>query len=296
MTVPVEEQSESPRAPAWRQPDDPAPARDGPEFARPDIHEVCPYLRAAGGSWRSATPHREHRCGAVEPPAALTPDKQRRLCLSAEHGGCPTFRAARASRAALLAPGIDPAAVAAADAARRPIARGSALILERPRLSGPTARWPLDRAMSQAALVALMVVAFVAVAIARFSGPQAAAIAEPTATASASASPTPRSTPRVTPSPSLAPSLAPSAPPASAGTSPVASGAVSGATGTPTVSTPTVSTPTVSTPSFKTTYVVKSGDNLYGIAGHFGTTVAAIKEINGLTSNSLKVGQELKIP
>ncbi len=283
MTVPVEEQSESTRAPDWRQPDDPATGRDGAEFARPEIHEVCPYLRAAGGSWRSATPHREHRCGAVEPPATLTPDKQRRLCLSPEHGGCPTFRAARASRAAMLAPGIDPAAVAAADAARRPIARGSALILEHPRLSAPTARWPLDRAMSQAALVAVMVVAFVAVAIARFSGPQAAAVAQPTATASATTSPTPR----VTPSPSLAPSSAPSAvPPASAGASPAASGAVSGATGTP----------AVSTPSFSTTYVVKKGDNLYGIAGHFGTTVSAIKELNGLTSNDLHIGQELKIP
>jgi hypothetical protein len=187
----------------------------------------------------------------------------------------------------MLAPGIDPAAVAAADAARRPIARGSALILEHPRLSAPTARWPLDRAMSQAALVALMVVAFVAVAIARFSGPQAAAVAQPTATASATASPTPRPTPRPTPSPSLAPSAAASAaPPASAGTSPAASGAVSGATGTP----------TVNTPSFRTTYIVKKGDNLYGIAGHFGTTVPAIKEINGLTSNELKIGQELKIP
>lgn len=287
MTVPVEEQSESTRAPDLRQPDDPATGRDGAEFARPEIHEVCPYLRAAGGSWRSATPHREHRCGAVEPPASLTPDKQRRLCLSAEHGGCPTFRAARASRAAMLAPGIDPAAVAAADAARRPIARGSALILEHPRLSAPTARWPLDRAMSQAALVAVMVVAFVAVAIARFSGPQAAAVAQPTATASATASPTPQPTPRVTPSPSVAPSTAPSAaPPASAGASPAASGAVSGATGTP----------AVSPPSFSTTYVVKKGDNLYGIAGHFGTTVPAIKELNGLTSNDLHIGQELKIP
>jgi hypothetical protein len=286
MTAPVEEQSGTPRAPAWRPPDDPATSRDGAEFSQPEIHEICPYLRAAGGSWRSATPHREHRCGAVEPPASLTPDKQRRLCLSAEHGGCPTFRAARASRAAMLAPGIDPAAVAAADAARRPIARGSALILEHPRLSAPTARWPLDRAMSQAALVALMVVAFGAVAIARFSSPQAAAVAQPTATASATASPTPRPTPRPTPSPSLAPSAVASAPPASAGPSPAASGAVSGATGTP----------TVSRPSFATTYVVKQGDNLYGIAGHFGTTVAALKELNGLTSNSLKIGQELKIP
>jgi LysM repeat protein len=289
MAVPVEEQSESPRAPAWRQPDGPLTTRDGAEFIQPEIHEVCPYLRAAGGSWRSATPHREHRCGAVEPPASLTLDKQRRLCLSADHGGCPTFRAARASRAAMLAPGIDPAAVAAADAARRPIARGSALILERPRLSAPTARWPLDRAMSQAALVALMVVAFVAVAIARFSGPEASAVTQPTASPSATASPTARPTPRPTPSPS--PSLAPSAgtsgaPPPSAAPSAAASGAVSGATGTP----------AASAPGFSTTYVVKKGDSLYGIAGHFGTSVAALKELNGLTDNSLHIGQELKIP
>jgi hypothetical protein len=291
MTVPVEEQSESPHAPARRPSDDSTFVREGAEFSRPEIHEICPYLRAAGGSWRSATPHREHRCGAVEPPAALTPDKQRRLCLSAEHGGCPTFRAARASRAAMLAPGIDPAAVAAADAARRPIARGSALILEHPRLSAPTARWPLDRAMSQAALVALMVVAFVAVAIARLSGPQQAAVALPTATASPTASPSPPPTPRPTPSPSIAPSLEPSpgtsgAPPPSVAPSVAPSGAVSGATGTP----------GPSAASFKTTYVVKKGDNLYGIAGHFGTTVAAIKELNGLTDNSLHIGQELKIP
>lgn len=292
MAVPVEEQSESPRAPAWRQPDGPLTARDGAEFIQPEIHEVCPYLRADGGSWRSASPHREHRCGAVDPPATLTLDKQRRLCLSAEHGGCPTFRAARASRAAMLAPGIDPAAVAAADAARRPIARGSALILERPRLSAPAARWPLDRAMSQAALVALMVVAFVAVAIARFSGPEAAAVAQPTASPSATASPTPRPTPRPTPSPSLAPSAGPSGAPApSVAPSAAASGAVSGATGTP-----AVSAPAASAPAFSTTYVVKKGDNLYGIAGHFGTTVAALKELNGLTDNSLHIGQELKIP
>jgi len=287
MTVPIEEQSESTRAPARRPSDDSMTAREGAEFSRPEIHEICPYLRAAGGSWRSAAPHREHRCGAVEPPAILTLDKQRRLCLSAEHGGCPTFRAARASRAAMLAPGVDPAAVAAADAARRPIARGSALILEHPRLSAPTARWPLDRAMSQVALVALMIVAFVAVAIARLSGPQQAAVALPTASASPTASPTSPPTPRPTPSPSLAPSADPSAaPPSSLAPSVAPSGAVSGATGTP----------APSSASFKTTYVVKKGDNLYGIAGHFGTTVAAIKELNGLTSNALHIGQELKIP
>ncbi|MDR0738857.1 MAG: LysM peptidoglycan-binding domain-containing protein [Oscillospiraceae bacterium] len=43
-------------------------------------------------------------------------------------------------------------------------------------------------------------------------------------------------------------------------------------------------------------YTVKSGDSLWGIAQQFGTTVQAIKNLNGLTSDSLSVGQVLKIP
>lgn len=42
-------------------------------------------------------------------------------------------------------------------------------------------------------------------------------------------------------------------------------------------------------------YVVKSGDSLWAIARQLGTSVASIKEINGLTSDALKIGQTLKI-
>jgi LysM repeat protein len=49
-------------------------------------------------------------------------------------------------------------------------------------------------------------------------------------------------------------------------------------------------------PSFRTTHIVKKGDTLYAIAVEFGTTVAEIKAVNGLTSNSLKIGQKLNIP
>jgi hypothetical protein len=52
------------------------------------------------------------------------------------------------------------------DAARRPIARTAAVVLEHPRLSAPVARWPLDRAVPQVALVVLMLLAFVALAFA----------------------------------------------------------------------------------------------------------------------------------
>ncbi|MCM1121718.1 MAG: LysM peptidoglycan-binding domain-containing protein [Eubacterium sp.] len=43
-------------------------------------------------------------------------------------------------------------------------------------------------------------------------------------------------------------------------------------------------------------YTVRSGDTLWLLANRFGTTVDAIKKLNGLTSNSLRVGQVLRIP
>ncbi len=43
-------------------------------------------------------------------------------------------------------------------------------------------------------------------------------------------------------------------------------------------------------------YVVINGDTLYSIARRFNTTVDTIKELNGLTSNTLSIGQVLKIP
>ena len=43
-------------------------------------------------------------------------------------------------------------------------------------------------------------------------------------------------------------------------------------------------------------YTVQSGDSLYSIASKYGTTVDAIKGINNLSSNLLKIGQTLKIP
>ena len=43
-------------------------------------------------------------------------------------------------------------------------------------------------------------------------------------------------------------------------------------------------------------YVVQPGDSLYRIAEKFNTTVDEIKELNGLTSNNLDVGDELLIP
>ncbi|MEY2427997.1 MAG: peptidoglycan DL-endopeptidase LytF, partial [Verrucomicrobiota bacterium] len=43
-------------------------------------------------------------------------------------------------------------------------------------------------------------------------------------------------------------------------------------------------------------YTVKSGDTLIKIAGQFGTSVKAIRSLNSLKTDSIKVGQKLKIP
>jgi LysM repeat protein len=44
------------------------------------------------------------------------------------------------------------------------------------------------------------------------------------------------------------------------------------------------------------TYVVKGGDNLSRLAKKYGTTVKAIRDVNGMKSNDIRVGQKLKIP
>lgn len=44
------------------------------------------------------------------------------------------------------------------------------------------------------------------------------------------------------------------------------------------------------------TYTVKRGDTLYGISNQFGVSVEDIKRLNGLTNNTIQVGQVLKIP
>ncbi|HET7030442.1 MAG TPA: LysM peptidoglycan-binding domain-containing protein [Candidatus Limnocylindrales bacterium] len=175
------------------------------------------------------------------------------------------YRAARTARATGLAAGADPALIEVADRRRRPVARTAPIVLEPPRLVDQALRLQFERAPGQAALVGLMLVAFAVVAIARFSGGTAPA---------AGPSPSPSSQPalaspsqQVTPAPTATPSASPATSPSpSAG------------------------------PSFRTTYTVKRGDTLIGIASKFKTTASKIKALNGLKSNTLKVGQVLKIP
>ena len=173
------------------------------------------------------------------------------------------FRAARGARAATLAGIADPALVDAADRRRRPLARTAPILLEPPRLVDQAMRLQLDRAPSQIALIALMVVAFAIVALTRLSsgaGPVGSASPE-TSIRAGSPSSTPRPTQVATPS--VSPSTSPSASPAAA---------------------------------FRTTYKVKKGDTLAGVAKASGTTAAKIRTLNQLTSDRLRIGQVLKIP
>jgi LysM repeat protein len=259
-------------------PDTPSPPRSGVEAGRdrsPDgssVHPgaketlagICPYLVSEAGAWRTAVPSREHRCSAVEPAAPQTTEKQRRHCLSPDHTECTLFRAARAARATSLARGPDLTFIDRADARRRAVARTAPVVLEPPRLVDQVTRLQFDRTSGQVALIGLMLVAFAVVAIARFSaGGSTGSSPGPSAVAVASASPrpTPSRTPGASADASSVPSVAPSA-----------------------------------GPSFRTTYTVKKGDTLVGIANKYKTTAAKIRTLNGLKSNTLKAGQVLKIP
>ncbi|WP_138417397.1 muramidase family protein [Aquibacillus sediminis] len=64
----------------------------------------------------------------------------------------------------------------------------------------------------------------------------------------------------------------------------------------PTAKTTDATTETAPTQQTTESYTVVSGDNLTTIAKRFGTTVDAIKSANNLTSDFLRLGQELTIP
>lgn len=68
-----------------------------------------------------------------------------------------------------------------------------------------------------------------------------------------------------------------------------------GVTPAPTVTQPT--TPAVQQPTATTTYTVRTGDTLFGIATRFGVTSESIAELNDITDlNDVRVGQVLTLP
>lgn len=59
---------------------------------------------------------------------------------------------------------------------------------------------------------------------------------------------------------------------------------------------PKTGTNTNNVPNVGISYTVKPGDSLYKIANQYNTSVDAIKDFNNLTSNTLQIGQVIKIP
>jgi LysM repeat protein len=251
---------------------------------------LCPYLSIDGGTWRSAVPDRDHRCGALLPMPPLTLDKQRRLCLTERHLTCSTFLAARGIDATgpddrhmerpIVA--VGPGRTPDLDTVTRwSIVRTTPVILDHSRVP-VVGSLPRGRAAGQVGLAILLVAAFAALAIGRLSGPSGPTLggagqnSSPIASAPvvAAASPTPAPGTTATPAPTPTRTPKPSRTPT--------------ATGTP--------APTASTAPVSTTYKVRNGDTLYGISIRFHTSVKAIQQLNHLNGTTLHIGQVLKIP
>jgi LysM repeat protein len=252
------------------------PVAGAPGSSPAEAVVACPYLVAAGGEWRASSPTRDHRCAAVAPPAPLALDKQRRLCLTSTHATCATYEAALAARRERGTPSDG------APVLRWGVARTTPVVDVGVGLGATIAGLAADRRAWQAIPAIVLVVALAALGLSGLGRDEPATGALPTSTPTAapsrsSASSSPSRTPLDTPSP--APSGSPTA------------SATPGASLAPTPAPTTTPGPTA-----RSSYTVKRGDTLYGIALAFNTTVAAIKELNGLTSNTLHAGQVLLIP
>ena len=240
---------------------------------------ICPYLLAADERWRSASPAREHRCTAVAPASILSIDKQRRLCLTPSYGRCATHAAALGLGALGAEPGLrDAGGGADARVGPRPLPRTAPVVMDHGRLPVMVSAFRPDRGLAQLALLVLMVVAFGAIVLSRVSAPSpdgrvlAGVAGTPGSDATAGRGDA-TSTPRVSPAQTGAPST--SAPTRPAGTDPGSSEATDG----------------------PTTYTVRRGDTLSGIAAEFGTTLRALRDLNGIDDPSrLRVGQVLELP
>lgn len=236
-----------------------------------DTPRGCPFLLAEGGGWRLDLPTREHRCAAVSPAAALSIEKQQRLCLTQGHLACATYLASMSARADRL--GIPPTdrttrwslsrTTTVIEDAGGLRARLTTLLLDR-------RRWPAIPAVLLVGTLFILAVSGLgngSKPISTVAAPSGSATATPGATAQATSAASPSTEPAATSTP--LPTLAPTPSPA--------------ATQAP-------------TPTFRT-YKVKSGDTLSAIAAQFGTTSRAIADLNGIkVTTTLRVGQILKIP
>lgn len=241
----------------------------------------CPYLQAETGGWRLDTPTRDHRCGAFSPPASLSPEKQSRLCLTADHTTCATYLASLAAREARLGN------VPADRTTRWGLARTTTVIEDAGGIRGRLLALVLDRRRWPAIPAVLLVTTLFVLAL---SGFRAGIPSTPIATSS----PGPGAVASDRPA-----SFAPSQPPA-ATAAPTEQPASASPTEAPTAEPTEGPTAAPVTPepaaSFRS-YVVKSGDTLSAIAADFGVSVGAIVQLNNIEDPArLQIGQVLLIP
>jgi LysM repeat protein len=164
-----------------------------------------------------------------------------------------------------------------------PAVRSTPLVLEPSR--GRTGPLPVSasRTGGQTLLVALMVLAFLVLIIARTGTPSSPGPSPASPGASIPLQTLPAQAASGVPGPSV-----PVLPSASVAASPGPS-AISSATASAGAPSPSS--------SVVRRYKVRSGDTLYGIAARFGTTVNAIEAANGITAQGvIRVGQVLVIP
>jgi len=270
---------------------EPVPRGDGGGSADV-VHRACPYLIAADGMWRGSQPTRDHRCGATQPHAAPAIAKQRDLCLTPTHVSCATFVAAQDLEAGRVAAAQSPGS------GFWPETRSIVLALDPGHGRSATFGASSRKGGGQALLVGLMVLAFLVLVIARTApqpgtrAPQTGTGASPSAAGGGAAVTAPPMTAQ--PASSIAASGAPSP---TGGASPSASAAPpSPSPGTTPSASATPQAASSPTPAAATTYKVRSGDTLSAIAARFNTSVKKIKVANGLTSNTLRIGQVLAIP
>lgn len=251
----------------------PAEAPPGPSQIAPPadaaVPHGCPFLVAESGGWRLDVPTREHRCSAVSPPAALSLEKQARLCLTVAHEGCATYLASMEARGARIG------AAPNERTTRWAYARTTTVIEDSGGVRSRVVGLLLDRGRWPAIPAVILVVTLLVLAVSGLRGVGNVAVATASPSHAATAAPTsapttaPTDTPKPVATPTAVPSVAPSRTPA-----------------------PTAKPK----PTFQT-YVVKSGDSLSAIAARFGTTSKAIADLNGIAiTSTIHPGQVLKIP
>ena len=247
------------------------------------VYQVCPYLQGEGGGWRSLQPTRDHRCAAMQPAAEPSVTKQRDLCLRPDHVSCATYVAAQA-----LEHGEerDPRV----EAGLWPSTKQSVLAFHPERSGVGPISIGARRTAGQGALAALIVGAFLVLAIARTT-PSGAAIEPPASFAAAAAA----SQAPVVQAPGSAPASAPPSVAPSSGATPSATPAT--ASPSPAVPSPSARPGASQTPAAPLArYTVKGGDTLSSIAIAHGVTVKRLRKVNGLDGNMIRPGQELMIP